>query len=50
MYRSSSWQIQITADNSIDEAKMVPDIRKFAEGISFSTGPLELVLLLKITN
>lgn len=39
MFRSSSWQIQITADNSIDEAKMVPDIRKFAEGISFSTGP-----------
>ena len=41
MYRSSSWQLQITADHSIDEAKMVPDIRKFAEGISFSAGPPE---------
>ena len=39
MYRSSSWQIQITAENSIDEAKMVPEIRAFAAGISFTAGP-----------
>ena len=36
--RSSSWQIQITAGNIVDEAKMVQEIRDFSEGISFSAG------------
>lgn len=39
MCRSSSWQIQLTADNSIDEAKMMPEIGKFAEGITFNARP-----------
>lgn len=39
MSRSSSWQIQITADNSVDEARLGPEIRKFAEGIGFSAHP-----------
>ncbi len=33
MYRSASWQLQITADNGLDEAKVAPEIKEFAQGI-----------------